>query len=149
MAAVGPVPIRLAKFCSRRIYLVRETPGLRVTNQRRHTLFNRILSRTFSSSPSLWKSATSAQSKTLSEDDSPPLPFSSIPGPTGVAQWPVIGPIALFKPFSGGLLLHVLLVVEEQCIVLLRLSPQADSSVSIQQQQQREQEAALPCPVLI
>ena len=45
-------------------------------------------------------SPTAITSKTLSEDGVPPLPFSDIPGPRGVGQWPIIGALVLFRPFS-------------------------------------------------
>lgn len=56
-------------------------------------------SRTLSSSQASFKLSSNPTPKTLPEE-SPPLPFTSIPGPRGVAQWPVLGAVMLFKPFT-------------------------------------------------
>ena len=53
-----------------------------------------------SSTPSASASSPSTAQSTSSEDGASPLPFSAIPGPRGVAQWPVLGAVMLFKPFS-------------------------------------------------
>ncbi|KAK3736809.1 hypothetical protein RRG08_000560 [Elysia crispata] len=53
-----------------------------------------------SSTPSASASSPSTAQSTSSEDGASPLPFSAIPGPRGVAQWPVLGAVMLFKPFT-------------------------------------------------
>ncbi|GFO08056.1 cytochrome p450 10-like, partial [Plakobranchus ocellatus] len=44
--------------------------------------------------------SSSVTVETAHEDGKQPLPFSAIPGPRGVAQWPILGAIMLFKPFN-------------------------------------------------
>ncbi|GFR83458.1 cytochrome P450 10 [Elysia marginata] len=92
MASSGQMMLALkieATFCE-----------LKKVIQNRHSLVSRTASRAVSTSPALSKPAAKSAPETPPTEESSPLPFSSIPGPTGVAQWPVIGAAMLFKPFT-------------------------------------------------
>lgn len=60
-----------------------------------------ILSRSLSCSSTLLRPPTEPAIKTVPGDEHPAaLPYSAIPGPKGIGQWPVLGTLMLFKPFT-------------------------------------------------